>query len=417
MKPNCADCPFAKAGQPPHRPVCGAVPSNAIGLLVGESPGNEEVERGEPFVGATGMQLDQELLEAGLPRHKLAIVNATLCRPPIGKDENMMRRAVDCCRPAFLESIGKLPSVFPVFSMGKWAAYALTGRNKGAMGRRGFVDQTYTLPRAVNDNDTGAVRATGGTFVAGPRGSAKRDSSGEVRAGEFGEGLLRPATGAVAQGSRGGLIISWHPTFAFFRAPYEWGAFSADIKRFGRLVRGELEHGPQIETFPASDRLYYDDPNQPSGSATTLARLLSRLSVPGVCTGAQGTSNSYVAVDIETGASDPAKPWTGKSPTYAAIKTIAFGTPDYGISLEFPLSPDSYSAVRRILLDPLILKVFQNGPYFDIPILKRYGFEVVNYIDTRDMRRCLSSTSRLSLAYMASLYCDFPPWKATEDDK
>jgi ribonuclease D len=76
-----------------------------------------------------------------------------------------------------------------------------------------------------------------------------------------------------------------------------------------------------------------------------------------------------------------------------------------------------HSIVKRILENPEILKILQNGPWFDNRVLTRYGIAVCNFMDTRDMRRCLVSTSRLSLAYMTSIYTDFPAWKETEDDK
>lgn len=40
----------------------------------------------------------------------------------------------------------------------------------------------------------------------------------------------------------------------------------------------------------------------------------------------------------------------------------------------------------------------------------------MNQEDTREKRFVLAPESRLSLAYLASLYCDFEPWKETEGE-
>jgi hypothetical protein len=60
--------------------------------------------------------------------------------------------------------------------------------------------------------------------------------------------------------------------------------------------------------------------------------------------------------------------------------------------------------------------VMQNGWWFDMRVLSRYGIKVNNMADTRDMRRAISVTSRLSLGYMGSLYLDIEDWKLKGGD-
>jgi uracil-DNA glycosylase len=50
--------------------------------IVGEAPGADEVERGRPFVGASGMELDAMLREAGLDRRECFLTNVCHERPP-----------------------------------------------------------------------------------------------------------------------------------------------------------------------------------------------------------------------------------------------------------------------------------------------------------------------------------------------
>jgi uracil-DNA glycosylase len=56
--------------------VFGDGPANARLVLVGEQPGDEEDEVGEPFVGPAGRLLDRALAEARVDRRKVYVTNA-----------------------------------------------------------------------------------------------------------------------------------------------------------------------------------------------------------------------------------------------------------------------------------------------------------------------------------------------------
>ncbi len=120
-------------------PVLGEGPLSARGVLVGESPGRDEAERGRPFVGPTGGALDDKLLEVKLRRSDLFILNAMCCQPPLGKTLMQMRQAADACRPSVIGQLAKLRTGFHVLSMGKYAKYSLTGKQKGLKNGRGFL--------------------------------------------------------------------------------------------------------------------------------------------------------------------------------------------------------------------------------------------------------------------------------------
>ena len=76
---TCTACDLALSRQ---RVVPGQYPPHARVLLVGEAPGREEDEGGEPFIGRSGRLLDDLLAEAGLDRADMAVVNTVKCRPP-----------------------------------------------------------------------------------------------------------------------------------------------------------------------------------------------------------------------------------------------------------------------------------------------------------------------------------------------
>lgn len=183
------------------------------------------------------------------------------------------------------------------------------------------------------------------------------------------------------------LIASWTPQFAMFVAPYEWGSFSADINRFGRLLKGTLEAPPErILTKP---------------TAADLRRLVA--------------SSEFLACDIETAPETPQEGWTGKDPTRARLKSIGFGNTKIALSHWWQGGKLVEQEIAKVLRDPKILKVFHNGAWFDIRVLARYGLDIQNWEDTRDLRRAQSATSRLSLRHLGSLCTDFAPWKEEDE--
>lgn len=189
------------------------------------------------------------------------------------------------------------------------------------------------------------------------------------------------------------LILALHPGTAFYGLPYEAGTFIEDVKRWGRMQRGTL--GPDLQNAKACAT--EDDFRQLYWRALDTALPL--------------------AVDIETAAESSAEPWTGKDPTRARLKTLAVGMADGGASFHWDsASPELQSLVRLIMQDSRVTKIFHNGPWFDIRVMARYGIPVTNWQDSRDLRRALSSTSRLSLRYLGSLYCDISNWKDEEEE-
>lgn len=74
----CAQCPLRGK---PYVPPEGS--STADFVLVGEGPGFNEEKQRKPFVGASGVKLNEILAEVGVRRSQVFITNAILCRPEI----------------------------------------------------------------------------------------------------------------------------------------------------------------------------------------------------------------------------------------------------------------------------------------------------------------------------------------------
>ncbi|SEW09050.1 uracil-DNA glycosylase [Natrinema salifodinae] len=70
----------------PERFVPGVGPLSADVMLVGEAPGKQEVDQGEPFVGQAGKQLDRALESIGYDRRDCYITNLVKVRPPENRD-------------------------------------------------------------------------------------------------------------------------------------------------------------------------------------------------------------------------------------------------------------------------------------------------------------------------------------------
>ena len=51
-------------------------------IFVGEAPGKNEDEKGEPFIGIAGKKLSMALEKAGITREDVYITNIVKCRPP-----------------------------------------------------------------------------------------------------------------------------------------------------------------------------------------------------------------------------------------------------------------------------------------------------------------------------------------------
>lgn len=66
-------------------------------MIVGEAPGFNEDQQGEPFVGPAGRLLDTLLGQIGLSRKQVFITNVLKCRPPQNRDP--MPTEAEACLP------------------------------------------------------------------------------------------------------------------------------------------------------------------------------------------------------------------------------------------------------------------------------------------------------------------------------
>ncbi len=99
---KCHDCTACDLSHSRTQVVFSAGNPHATCMIIGEAPGQQEDESGEPFVGRSGQLLMQLFAEVGLHRDKdLYICNTVKCRPPQNRKPTTQEK--EACRP-FLEA-------------------------------------------------------------------------------------------------------------------------------------------------------------------------------------------------------------------------------------------------------------------------------------------------------------------------
>ena len=116
-------------------------------MLVGEGPGAEEDQRGEPFVGQAGRLLDNMLAALGLDRTKdVYIANAVKCRPPHNRTPERVELAA--CLP-YLDRQIALVQPRLLVALGRPAAQALLDRELAISAARGKRFERHGIPVVV----------------------------------------------------------------------------------------------------------------------------------------------------------------------------------------------------------------------------------------------------------------------------
>jgi uracil-DNA glycosylase family 4 len=117
---GCEACGLCKTRR---KTVFGVGDESADWMIVGEAPGAEEDERGEPFVGQAGRLLDSMLASLDLKRgSNVYIANVLKCRPPGNRNPEPME--VQKCTPHLVRQI-ELVQPKVIVAMGRFAAQTL----------------------------------------------------------------------------------------------------------------------------------------------------------------------------------------------------------------------------------------------------------------------------------------------------
>jgi DNA polymerase len=135
LEAGIRDCKACGLCERRKQAVPGVGDRQARWMLVGEAPGAEEDQRGEPFVGQAGRLLDNMLAAIGLKRGEdVYIANAVKCRPPHNRTPE--RGEIAACLP-YLDRQIALVQPQLLIALGRPAAQALLDREIAISAARG----------------------------------------------------------------------------------------------------------------------------------------------------------------------------------------------------------------------------------------------------------------------------------------
>ena len=121
---DCTRCRLHKQGR--KQIVFGVGNPRADLMFIGEAPGADEDEKGEPFVGRAGQLLTNMIKAMGLSREEVYIANIIKCRPPGNRTPE--RDECETCSP-FLMRQNEVIGPKAIVALGAVAAKTLLAIN------------------------------------------------------------------------------------------------------------------------------------------------------------------------------------------------------------------------------------------------------------------------------------------------
>jgi uracil-DNA glycosylase len=129
---DCTRCRLHKQGR--KQIVFGVGNPRAELMFIGEAPGADEDQQGEPFVGRAGQLLNNMIKAMGLHREDVYIANIIKCRPPNNRTPE--RDECETCSPFLFRQIEVIkPKV--IVALGAVAAKTLLAVNSSMAELRG----------------------------------------------------------------------------------------------------------------------------------------------------------------------------------------------------------------------------------------------------------------------------------------
>ena len=120
LEKACYGCTKCGLCETRNNVVFGVGPRDADVMFIGEGPGEQEDLKGEPFVGAAGMLLDDMLSIIDLSRENCYIANIVKCRPPRNRDPleteqdaciGYLRNQVALIQPKIIVCLGRIAAM------------------------------------------------------------------------------------------------------------------------------------------------------------------------------------------------------------------------------------------------------------------------------------------------------------------
>ena len=134
LRAEAHDCTKCRLAPTRRNVVFGVGNPNADLMFIGEAPGRDEDEKGEPFVGRAGQLLTDIIKAMKLTRDDVYIANVIKCRPP--ENRNPEPDELDACRP-FIRRQVELIQPKVIVTLGRFGLQSLTEKGYGISAVRG----------------------------------------------------------------------------------------------------------------------------------------------------------------------------------------------------------------------------------------------------------------------------------------
>jgi DNA polymerase len=150
---RCRKCPL-------HESRTHAVPGegnpNAEIMMVGEGPGQEEDQKGRPFVGRSGKFLDKIFARLELKRQDFFITSSVKCRPPENRNPHM--NELEICKDAWL--IKQIEFIKPkcIVLLGKTACRCMLEEKVRLEKVHGFIPKKNSMRIMITYHPSAAMR-------------------------------------------------------------------------------------------------------------------------------------------------------------------------------------------------------------------------------------------------------------------
>lgn len=158
IRADLGDCTRCRLHQQGRKQIVFGVGNPKTDLMfIGEAPGADEDQQGEPFVGRAGQLLNNMIKAMGLEREQVYIANIIKCRPPNNRTPE--RDECDTCSPFLMRQIAVIkPKV--IVALGSVAAKSLLAINDSMSNLRGrWYDFRPAGARSNDPNWTSAKLA------------------------------------------------------------------------------------------------------------------------------------------------------------------------------------------------------------------------------------------------------------------
>jgi DNA polymerase len=142
LQQQLLSCQHCRLSATRTKAVFGTGNPDATLFIIGEAPGRDEDEQGEPFVGAAGQLLTKMIEAMGLRRADVYIANIIKCRPPQNRDP--APDEINAC-VTFLERQLNIVQPAIILAMGNCAAKVLLQTNTGITKLRGRFHKFHEI--------------------------------------------------------------------------------------------------------------------------------------------------------------------------------------------------------------------------------------------------------------------------------